>query len=64
MKAKKFYLIMIPLIVAVVVLMYALTGFISQNFDKRRSKMPDCNEQGYRIESLCDCGASDEFFTE
>lgn len=49
MKDKKFYFIIVPLIVAVCVLMYVVTGIAASAFEARKCKLSDCEKSNAPI---------------
>ena len=44
MKDKKFYFIIVPLIVVVCVLMYVVTGIAANTFETKKCKLSDCEK--------------------
>lgn len=51
MKDKKFYFIIVPLIVAVCVLMYVVTGIAANSFETKKCKLSDCEKNNSPIVS-------------
>lgn len=49
MKDKKFYFIIVPLIVAVCVLMYVVTGIAANSFEIGKCKLSDCEKNNSPI---------------